>query len=195
MAIKEFNTLSELNFQKQLVFAYLTCARLYPNYVYFSAKYNFGSPDILEKSINYIHQNIFQHKIDIPTIKNFLEELDKATPYPENYDTVLVSASLDACNVIFETLNFLVDKDVKRLSDISTMATDTADMYIQEIDDLDFNTDKDFQLKIDRHPIMKREIAMQQGIITYLSQITELEPSDLQTLIRLQENNRGSLNL
>src|SRR6187402_605144 len=101
MAIKGFDILKELNFQKQLVFSYLTSARLYPNYVYFSNNYNFGNPDILYKAINYIYQNIFQYGIDLPTIKSLLEKLDEVTPWPENYDTVLVSAGLDACSVIF----------------------------------------------------------------------------------------------
>jgi uncharacterized protein YjaG (DUF416 family) len=195
MAVNVFDTLQKVNFKKQLVFAYLTCARLYPNYVYFSKNYNFGNPEKLGESITYIQNNIFQYRVNILTIKALLKNLEQVTPSPENYDTVLVSASLDACNVIFETLNFLVDKDLQRLRDISVMATDSADMYIQEIEDLDFNNDKDFQLKINSHPLMKRELIMQQGIISYLSSINDLEPGDLQTLIQLQDNNKGSLGL
>jgi uncharacterized protein YjaG (DUF416 family) len=105
MAIKEIEALQELNFTKQLTFAYLTCARLYPNYVFFSEKYEFGDPEIFGNEIEYIHYNIFQEKIEILTIKSFLEKLEESTPLPENFDTVLASSALDVYSVFFETLN------------------------------------------------------------------------------------------
>jgi uncharacterized protein YjaG (DUF416 family) len=36
MTIKEIDKLKDLDFEKQVTFTYLTCERLYPNYVYFS---------------------------------------------------------------------------------------------------------------------------------------------------------------
>jgi hypothetical protein len=48
--------------------------------------------------------------------------------------------------------------------------------------------------KLDNHPLMKKEVLIQTGITSYLSKINNIEPSDIETLLQLQENN-GSLKL
>jgi len=69
-------------------------------------------------------------------------------------------------------------------------------MYIQEIESLDFNNDNDFQKKIDKHPLMQKEIAVQSGIISFLANSKVFDFGDLQILLHLQENNKKSnLNL
>jgi uncharacterized protein YjaG (DUF416 family) len=195
MAIEEVNKLKDLDFNKQLAFAYLTCERLYPNYVYFSKNYDFGNPEEPRRAIDYLHSNLFANNFDKTKTDSFIAAINSLTPQPAEYDTILASSALDACGVIYEALNFLVDNQTSRLADISTMATDTGDMYIQDKEELDFNSDKNFQKKIDTHPLMIKEIATQKGIISYLSSIDKLLPSDIDTLTQLQENNRGSLSL
>ena len=41
------------DYTKNLLFGYLACQRLLPNYVFFSQKFNFGNSEILEE---YLHQ-------------------------------------------------------------------------------------------------------------------------------------------
>lgn len=195
MAVAEINKLKELDFTKQLAFAYLTCERLYPNYVYFSKKYEFGNPGILRIAIDFLYSKLFDKMTDKVKINSIIKKVDKNMPEPAHYDTILASSALDASAAIIESLNFLVDKQTSRLDDISTMATDTADMYIQDVENLDYNTDKHFQQKIDTHPLMIKEISMQKGIISYLAKIKNIEPLDISTLLQLEENNRGSLSL
>lgn len=196
MAREEVGKLKELDFIRQLTFAYLTCERLYPNYVYFSDNYGFGSPDVLRDAIDYLFSNLFDNKSDVPKIYALIKNVDKNTPEPGNFDTGLASAALDACGVVYESLNFLIDKQLSRLETISTMATDTVDMFIQDIENLDFNSDKNFQQKIENHPLMKKEIAIQFGIITFLSNSTSIKPEDIETLLQLQENDKkGNLDL
>ncbi|WP_199119246.1 DUF416 family protein [Pedobacter sp. ASV28] len=196
MAITEIGKLKELDFNKQLAFAYLTCERLYPNYNYFSKNYDFGDPIVLRTAIDYISGNFFNQKIDKAKNDFLIEKIDTCIPEPADYETILASSALDACTVITETLGFLNDKKKSRLEDISTMATDSVDMYIQEIEDLDFNRDKDFQKKIDSHPLMKKEISIQKGIVDFLIASMSFDLDDIRVLLNLQENNnKGSLNL
>jgi uncharacterized protein YjaG (DUF416 family) len=192
MAIAEISILKELDFNKQLVFAYLTCERLYPNYVFFSKNYGFGNPIELRKAIDYLYSNLINQKLDSKKINSLISNIDSLTPQPANYDTILASSALDACGVVYESLNFLLDKQSSRLDSISTMATDTVDMYIQEIAELDFNTDRYFQQKIDNHPLMQKEIKIQSGIITFLNNNTSIDLEDIQTLLQLQESNKKS---
>jgi uncharacterized protein YjaG (DUF416 family) len=54
MGIENISDLEKLDYSKQLVFAYLTCERLYPNYVYFSNNFHFGDKKILRSAIDFI---------------------------------------------------------------------------------------------------------------------------------------------
>lgn len=195
MNIDEVKKLSDMDLQKQLAFAYLTCERLYPHYAYFSKNYNFGNPLELKRAIDYLRSTLFNDNSDKRKTDSFIAAINILTPQPSEYDTIFASSALDACGAVYEALNFLSDQQMSRIVDISTMAIDTVDMYIQDKEGLDFNSDKNFQKKIDTHPLMIKEIATQKGIIAYLSSIDKIMPSDIETLIQLQENNKGSLGL
>lgn len=192
MAIEELNKLKDLDFTKQMAFAYLTCERLFTNYIYFSNNFNFGNPDVLREAIDFLYQNIFDKNPDKNKINLLTKEVEKNTPDTENFSTNFVSSALDACTAVLESLDFLVDNQFSRIKDISSFATDTVYMYIQYIDKLDFNTDRGFQQKIDNHPLMQKEVAIQLGIITFLSNSRAFDYGDIQTLLHLQENNKKS---
>lgn len=197
MTISEINILKTLDFNKQIAFAYLACERLYPNYVYFSENFHFGNAEVLKEAIDFIADSIFEKKKDNIKIDLLLRKVDKNTPHTENFTTHFVSSALDACTSIEDSLHFLIDKDFSRIENISTYAIDSVHMYIQEIANLDFNTDKNFQLKITNHPLMKKEVAIQSGIVTFLKKNNKsLDWEDLQTLLRLQSNEgRGNLDV
>jgi len=185
--IEEIKRLERLDFSKQLAFAYLTCERLYPNYVSFSTEVVFGNPTILRNVIDFIFKQLFRESLDEKIIQEYLLSIDQNIPYPENYATILASLALDSCTVIEETLNFLIDKKPSRLYDISTMAIDTVDMYIQDRDNMDYNTDSDFEIKVLNDPLMQEELYIQKGIISFLDKIDRINESDIYTLIQLQE--------
>ncbi len=194
MAIKEIELLKELDTTKQLTFAYLTCERLFPNYVYFSNNFDFGDPHILRDAIDYLYQNIFEIKTDYHKIELLINEVEKNTPDTEDFTTHFVSSALDACTTICDSLDFMVDKDFTRIETISLYATDTISMYIQEIENLNFIIDKEFQKKIDNHPFMQKELSIQIGIIAFLRNRKVIDFDDIHTLLQLQDN-KGSLGL
>lgn len=191
----DLEKLANLDFKSQLVFAYLTCERLYPNYVYFASNYHFGDASILRNALDYIYMNIFNNKFDSSKISSLTQQIDKATPETAEFDTILASSALDACTATSETLRFMVDRDFSKIRDISTMATDTVHMYIQVKEHLDYNIDKEFDNKIFSHPLMKREITIQQGIIGFLAKSSDLQEGDISTLIHLQDNNASNIAL
>jgi uncharacterized protein YjaG (DUF416 family) len=192
--IKEVDLLKSLDFQKQKAFAYLTCIRLYPNYAYFSKKFNFGNPLILNEGIEYIYLNILDQNSNKTKIDELISKIDRLIPETANFKTILASSALDACVVVNTSLDFLISKEFYLIDEISTSAYDTVHMFIQATDHLDYNTDKHFQQKIDDHPLMKKELKVQKGIISFLSTIGKLDHSDIDTLLVIQGNS-GSLNL
>jgi uncharacterized protein YjaG (DUF416 family) len=185
--------LEQFDYKKQLLFAYLTCERLYPNYVYFSKNFNFGDSKILREAIDFIYNALLNSdSLAIKDIPEHLREIDINTPFPHHFQTIIASSALDACTAIMETINFIVDKKANRLIDISTFATDTVDMYIGDKENLDFNSDPEFENKIANNPLMKRELNIQTGIITYLSAIDKIELLDINYLLHLQFNDNKS---
>ena len=183
MHIEALNKLKQLDFSKQAAFAYLICERLYPNYVDFSNKYGFGETIILRKAIDYLYINLFE--INPDKINFFLKEVDKNTPDTEDFETVMVSPALDACTAIQDSLYFLVDNNFSRIINISTYATGTVSVYIQENEILDSQTDENLPQKIDHHLLMQKEVALQIGTISYLEKISSLLPIDIDTLRQL----------
>jgi len=196
MLQSEFNILKHLSLVKQKVFAYLTCERLFPNYLYFHDNFRFGNPNKLRKAIDFIYLNIFEDKTDNITTDALIKELEKNTPDTGDFDTIFVSSALDSCSAIHNSLLFLHDKDFSYISYIATAATDSIDMYIQHLEKLDFNRDPKFQEKINAHHLMQKEIQIQKGIIQYLSSIELIDYDDVNTLLNLQgQINKGNLGL
>ncbi|MBS1635843.1 MAG: DUF416 family protein [Bacteroidetes bacterium] len=182
------------NLDKIAVFGYLTAKRLFPNYAFFSNKYSFGDAKILENVLRQIKAKMDDesYQIDFNLLKR---KLDEVTPAPENYDTVLASSALDACGAIYELASYLEDKDLEHISSIGTFATDSVDMYIQELLDLDMN-DPTSEEKIAFHILMLREKKIQEDIWKYLNKMDAIDDGDIQTLEKLQDNaGMGNLDL
>jgi len=185
-----------LNLNSQLIMAYLTCERLYPNYVYFANTFSFGDPDILKKAIKYIYENLFAKNLDNRFIKTLISVVDTNTPKPGDFETILASSALDAGVAVMETLECMVSKDRDRICMISTTAIESVYMYIQDTENLNYKYDEDFDNKMYNHPLMEAEIKIQQGIIDYLNNRKEINYEDIDLLLQLQDIDRkGNLKL
>lgn len=195
MVMEEITKLKELDLIKQIAFAYLTCERLYPNYIYFSDHFRFGNPSTIRDAIDYLYLNLFEANPDKTKIDFHIENIDKNTPDTEDFTTIFVSSALDVCAAISDSLGFLVSKDFSKITDISSYSFDSIDMYIREIENIE-SSDKNFRQRIIDHPLMKKEMLIQLGIITFLCNTPSIDYGDLQTLLNLQENNqKGNLDL
>lgn len=192
MAIKETAQLKKLDFQKQLAFAYLSCERFYPNYLYFSDNYDFGNPTNVRAAINFIRDGIFDN-IDKQKIDSIQQAIEDNTPRTENFVTFYATNAMYAAGIIYESVGLLKHQDSSRiLDDISTMCSDSVDLFIQERDDMEYG-DTDFGAKILNDHVMQQELAIQKGIILYLSKVDQLTSSDVDTLLELQKEGTGNL--
>ncbi|MFL9484504.1 DUF416 family protein [Chitinophagaceae bacterium LWZ2-11] len=187
--------LMSFNRTSQLTFAYLTCKRLLPNYEYFSRKFSFGNTDILHEAVDFLYHNIFKKDIDISIIEQHNKNVENNIPDTEDFSTIFVSFALDACNCILDSLDILLNNNSLVLETISSYATDSVDMYIREINDIDAQDPNLIQI-IETDTLMIRELSIQQGIITFLGKTKNLNYEDIQTLLELQGNkSRSNLNL
>ena len=84
-------------------------------------------------------------QIDVSSLKEILPKIDKIIPDTEDFENS--SYALNAGTTVYETLEFLIDKDQKHILNIGTYLTDTIDFKIQEDGDLTGQ-------QIDNHPMM-----------------------------------------
>jgi uncharacterized protein YjaG (DUF416 family) len=173
----KIDALKEMSSSKQRTFAYLTCERLYPYYVYFSDNFGFGDASVLREAIDYLFSNLFDVDPDKNKTELLVKEVEKNTPDTEDFTTEFVSSALDACTAVTESLEFLMDKKFLRIKDIAAFGMDTVEMNGNPL-------------------FIEREIAVQSGIVTFLGNCKTLDLEDVRTLLHLQENDgKGSLEL
>lgn len=155
------------DFIKKILFGYLTCKRLIPNYEYFSRNYAFGNSELLKHFLLLIRSKIIEPGLD-PDFGDFESAIDKIAPTPDEYDSILASSALDACTSVFDLICFVKGKDDSHIDAISTAAIDSVDMYILQKEMWDMNDPK-LNEKIDLDPLMQRERKRQNDIWNYLN--------------------------
>ena len=149
MNFKEFNKLfhyhvDALTYEKKYKLAISICKKLFPDYQDFYFDNNWGDPDILLDSI-ILCQLYYTKEIDTTPLIEMLPKIDKITPDTKDFGNT--SYALNASGAVYETLEFLIDRDSKHILNIGTYLTDSIDFKIQENDDLT-------EQEIDNHPMI-----------------------------------------
>jgi len=116
----------------KIIFALLTCEKLYSNYVFFSKATNWGNSATLLMGTSLVYQYLIHDLYNLEAIKQAIIDVDNVTPDTEDFPGILTSFALDACTSVHSTLKFLVDRNVEHLIDVATYARDTVYMFLQE---------------------------------------------------------------
>lgn len=152
-----------LNFTQAGLFGLIVFRRLYPNYQIFNKMYEneFDEHRLWEIHTEF-EEYLRQVEIGEHNRESLSNEIFNLMPEPGDYDSILVSAALDASSTISAMNDFLTTKNNRKIIDISTMAFDTVDMYIQEEENLPTRFDEAI---IDNDPLMIKEIKFQQNLL------------------------------
>jgi uncharacterized protein YjaG (DUF416 family) len=137
---------SSLVYQPQLKFAILICEKLYFDYQKFSELEKWGDPTLLMDAIN-VCQQVLENSVDIGRVKALIPKIDLITPDMDDFGSELGSYALNASAAVYETLEFITDRDQTHIYNIATYYTDTIDFKIQEVKQLT-------ELEIENHPLM-----------------------------------------
>src|SRR5262249_55506824 len=117
----------------------------------------------------------------------------KVAPDADDFDTILVSSAIDACNALYCTLSYILEPNVNRVIEVAVSARDTADRYVQELEDLEPMA-PDLEARILKHPLMQRELKKQQDDLDQLQRVPTLTPEFL-TKFRQTASYAGRSNL
>lgn len=155
--------------EQKLLFAMLTCERLYPNYVYFQNTFSWGDSKVLLNAIGVAYQYLIKKDLfEKSEIQELINEVDMITPDTEDFSEIFVSFALDACTSLYSSLNFILDQKLEHIVDVAIYARDTVDMFIQERDNLSYDS-VDIEDRIAADPLMIHEKGRQIDVIDRLS--------------------------
>lgn len=136
MQYKDFITLFNkqvisLDKYRQLQLCIAVCKKLYPDYLNFTEKENWGDSNILLDAIIFCENSNFEH-VDKTAIQKTLTDIDNVTPDTGDFGNELGSYALNACVAVYETLQFLLDKNPEHVCNVGICLTDTINFKIQE---------------------------------------------------------------
>jgi uncharacterized protein YjaG (DUF416 family) len=151
MNYREYTTIlksqtSSQAYLPQLKFAVLICKKLYFDYQNFTEVEKWGDANLLMDAINLCQQSI-ENSINAEEVEALLPKIDLITPDMDDFGNEPGSYALNASAAVYETLQFIIDKDKTHIYNIGTYYTDTIDFKIQEDKDLS-------ELEIENHPLM-----------------------------------------
>jgi uncharacterized protein YjaG (DUF416 family) len=138
--------LEALSYQKQFDLALAVCKKLYFDYEKFVEVHQWGDADLLMHAIKLCEQGK-AGLIDRWEIEKMLPRLDAIIPDMDDFGDEIGSYGLNASAAVYETLQFLLDKDRTHIYNIGNYLTDTVDFRIQEGRSLRED-------EIEKHPVM-----------------------------------------
>jgi uncharacterized protein len=178
----------------RVAFAAACCERLLPNYAAFARIARWGDPRVLREALDFIWGEIGKPRSDRRNVRQMIARCEELVPDTESFSADYTSAAVDASTAILETLDALLDASPQRVVDVASVCRDTVDMFVHERDDLDFNTDPDFEAKIAGDPLMVTELARQAAVLRQLQEAAELDRSLLDR-VREEAHNGGVSNI
>ena len=136
MRFDEFDALYKqqvyfLTYREGLDLAVEVCKRLYFDYEQFVSKENWGDKDLLMDAITLCDRSKRQ-LVDESEIEELLTKVDAVTPDTDDFGDYLGSYALNSALSVYETLQFIVDKDFLHVYHIGTYLIDTTDFKLHE---------------------------------------------------------------
>ncbi|WP_438023391.1 DUF416 family protein [Sorangium sp. So ce233] len=179
-------SLASLPREALIAFGLSCCERLYPNYVAFKRETGWGEPDVLRKGLDLAWGVLEGFGPSHDSVNSAWQEVQRAEPETEDFDTILVSSALDAAAAVGLVLKFIEEGGVGTIVEIASLCRDTVDMFVQDQDGLVSNDPK-LKERILNHRLMQRELQRQQDDLLALRSFSGL-PTEV---ARLRENWRN----
>lgn len=132
--------------------------RLLPNYQRFVEEEGWGTPAVLEHSLDRAWVALVEQTALPPhELQELVAACQAAAPDTEDFSSEATSPALDACAATIATLRCLLDGSEQAAMDAVTSALDTAYMQAATIGGLDPN-DPAFEARVYQQPRLQREM-------------------------------------
>ena len=185
--------LVKLDSNQQLLFGALCCERLLPNYMAFQQDTVEGDIMPIREALDFVWASLENESVDTQAVKSITTSCESVAPDSEDFESLYVSSAQDACFAVCGLLDYLIKSDVDKIVQAVTYATDSVDLYVQEIEHM-VPGDPELEQKILDHHLMQRELAQQEKNLVDIEQATALG-SDFLSYLKQSWNNEGKSNL
>lgn len=140
MNYKEFSTTLKgqvdlLSYQKGLELAVAISKKLFFEYHNFYKNHQWGDPDLLLDAINICEASL-SGVIDPSVVSESIHKIEAFTPDTEDYGDYDGSYALNACTVVCEALEFIIDKHPVHIFDSCILYMDNVNFKIHELGDV-----------------------------------------------------------
>ncbi len=199
MAMPAFNgftlkeRLKKLDSKRQLTFAALCCERLLPNYLTFQQDTGWGDIGPVRQALDCVWAFLHDQAPSSQEIKNAIVSCESVAPNSDDFVSLYVTSAQDACFAVCGLLDYLLENDVDKVVRAATYATDSVDLYVQEIENIAPN-DPQLEQKILTHRLMQRELDQQEQDLKAIEQASSLNQEFLAQR-KSAWNNNGKSNL
>ncbi|SEJ83629.1 Protein of unknown function [Dyadobacter sp. SG02] len=117
--------LSVLSDKAKLLFGALTCEHLYPNYVAFQQKADWGDAQVLFRAIQAMHLRISDDISSSPAqILGLMDCVELAMPGVNQCPDPSSQLAKDACIITLSSLEYMITKDIESIVAVATYARD-----------------------------------------------------------------------
>jgi hypothetical protein len=182
--VKEENfsaALMALPWKKQLAFALLVFERMLPSLIAFSkdtardASCYLTARDAAWVALQNGKGGIADQLLNEARIKNM--------PDTEEESHELTSYALNTALVMNDIVEFTVDRDTNHIVNASTLARDSVDLYLSNLDSSILSS-PELDRKIKAHPLMQQEICRQKEDINFLSGLPNQFDKEIISVLR-----------
>lgn len=185
--------LQKLNIKSQLAFGAACCERLLPNYLAFVKDTGWGDITPIRNALDLIWLHLEGKLTESIEIKKILYSCELVAPDSEDFQSLYVTSAQDACFAVCGLLDYWIEHDVNKIVQAATYATDSVDLYIQVVENLNPNT-PDLEKKILTHKLMQRELSQQEKDLESIEKTKDINSKFLNKLKNSWGNN-GKSNL
>jgi uncharacterized protein YjaG (DUF416 family) len=177
----------------QRAFGALCCERLLPNYVAFQNEVKWGDSRPLRSALDLVWRGFLGQAVSQDEIKRLAAVCEALAPSSDDFDALRTASAEDACFAICSLLDHLITPDVGRVVQTAVYATDSIDLFVQEIEELE-PSDRNLELIILKHPLMQRELLRQKDDLESIRAALASGDASMERLAALRRaDERGNL--
>ncbi len=190
---KLLGKLIKLDNKRQLAFGVSCCERILPNYLAFQKNTGWGNIKPIRKAINLAWSSLSGNPHNPKDLKQAIIDCENVTPKSEDFVSFYADLAQDVCFAVYYLLDYLLENDINKIIYVATYATDSVDLYVQEIENMAPN-DPELEQKILNHKLMQRELAQQEKELNFIEGASTFDHNSLSQIKELWDNN-GKSNL
>lgn len=111
-------------------FALNICSRLLPYYIQFQGEHGWGNREVLSEGIHFCKEFRNYKGAEVNKLLDLMQQTEEAIPDTEEFENG--SLALNASAAVLELLEYILDKDLSHILNISSYMTDTIDFIARE---------------------------------------------------------------